>query len=102
MQVATPDPEARRHLRVMHACEKGATGVYWGHRAVARVCFPDLVPELSVMHGHEVEHFAAFGRLMRARGVRTVIAPVFCAPAASSMGSSRLSRGAARSGGAPR
>ncbi|WP_398496241.1 demethoxyubiquinone hydroxylase family protein [Variovorax sp.] len=68
---------ARRHLRVMHACEKGATGVYWGHRFVAYFFMRDVVAALTEMHGHEVEHFAVFGRLMRARGVRPVIAPVF-------------------------
>jgi 3-demethoxyubiquinol 3-hydroxylase len=67
----------RRHLRVMHACEKGATGVYWGHRAVARLLYRDMVVHLDEMHGHEVKHYAIFGQLMRARGVRTVIAPVF-------------------------
>lgn len=68
---------ARRHLRVMHACEKGATGVYWGHRAVARVFYRDMIVQLDEMHGHEVSHYAIFGELMKARGVRTVIAPVF-------------------------
>lgn len=71
---------ARRYLRIMHACEKGATGVYWGHRLVASLFFRDLVPQLTEMHGHEVEHFAVFGRLMRARAVRPVVGPVlWCA-----------------------
>jgi 3-demethoxyubiquinol 3-hydroxylase len=61
----------------MHACEKGATGVYWGHRAVARVFYRDMIVHLDEMHGHEVEHYAIFGRLMKARGVRAVVAPVF-------------------------
>ncbi|CAN0481145.1 unnamed protein product, partial [Phaeothamnion confervicola] len=61
----------------MHACEKGATGVYWGHRAVARVFYRDMIVQLDEMHGHEVSHYAIFGELMMARGVRTVIAPVF-------------------------
>lgn len=73
----TMEPLARRHLRVMHACEKGATGVYWGHRAVARVFYRDMLAQLDEMHGHEMAHYAMFGQLMRARGVRTVIAPVF-------------------------
>ncbi|NJS37530.1 MAG: hypothetical protein HC765_15835 [Brachymonas sp.] len=61
----------------MHACEKGATGVYWGHRAIAKVFYRDLIAQLDEMHGHEVEHYAIFGQLMKARGVRSVIAPVF-------------------------
>lgn len=69
-----------RHLRIMHACEKGATGVYWGHRLVASMFFRDIVPQLVEMHGHEVEHFAVFGRLMRARAVRPVVGPfLWCA-----------------------
>ncbi|MCM3562513.1 demethoxyubiquinone hydroxylase family protein [Hydrogenophaga intermedia] len=64
----------------MHACEKGATGVYWGHRLVASLLFRDLIPQLTEMHGHEVEHFAVFGGLMRARGVRPVVVPtLWCA-----------------------
>jgi 3-demethoxyubiquinol 3-hydroxylase len=74
------DPRYKQHLRVMHACEKGATGVYWGHRMVAAIAYRDIVPKLSEMHGHEMEHFAAFGTLMRSKGIRTVIAPVlWCA-----------------------
>lgn len=74
------DPHYKQHLRVVHACEKGATGVYWGHRMVASVAYRDIVPKLSEMHRHEMEHFAAFGSLMRSRGVRTVVAPVlWCA-----------------------
>lgn len=71
---------ADRHLRVMHACEKGATGVYWGHRMVASMFFRGIVPQLSEMHAHEMEHFAIFGNLMKSRGVRPVLAPVlWCA-----------------------
>jgi ubiquinone biosynthesis monooxygenase Coq7 len=71
------DRDATRHLRVMHACEKGATGVYWGHRVVAWIFFRDLIPRLSEMHAHEMEHFAIFGSLIRQRRVRQVFAPVF-------------------------
>jgi len=71
---------ADRHLRVMHACEKGATGVYWGHRMVASVFFRSIVSQLSEMHAHEMEHFAIFGSLMKSRDVRHVVAPVlWCA-----------------------
>jgi ubiquinone biosynthesis monooxygenase Coq7 len=69
-----------RHLRVIHACEKGATGVYWGHRLVASLFFRDLIPQLSQMHAHEMEHFALFGALMKSRHTRTVMFPVvWCA-----------------------
>jgi ubiquinone biosynthesis monooxygenase Coq7 len=77
---AAHEREAARHLRVIHACEKGATGVYWGHRLVAWLLFRDIVPQLTNMHAHEVEHFALFGALLRQRGVRHAFAPVaFCA-----------------------
>lgn len=69
-----------RYLRVMHACEKGATGVYWGHRAVAAVLFRDLVPDLSRMHAHEMEHYALFGTLIKQKRTRRVLLPVvWCA-----------------------
>jgi ubiquinone biosynthesis monooxygenase Coq7 len=44
---------------------------------VAAVLFRDIVHPLSEMHAHEVEHFAIFGNLMKSRGVRHVVAPVF-------------------------
>jgi ubiquinone biosynthesis monooxygenase Coq7 len=69
-----------RHLRVIHACEKGATGVYWGHRVVATLFFRDLIPQLSQMHAHEMEHFAIFAALMKSRRARPVVFPVlWCA-----------------------
>jgi 3-demethoxyubiquinol 3-hydroxylase len=71
------DQQYKQYLRVMHACEKGATGVYWGHRLIASLAYRDIVPKLREMHSHEMEHFAAFGELMRRRGIRTVMAPVF-------------------------
>lgn len=77
MQTLFSEPDYQRHLRIIHACEKGATGVYWGHRLVAALLYRNMLPQLNEMHRHEVEHFEIFGRLMHTRGVRTVIAPVF-------------------------
>lgn len=77
MQTLLSDRYYQRHLRIIHACEKGATGVYWGHRLVATVLYRSMLSQLNEMHRHEVEHFEIFGKLMQARGVRTVIAPVF-------------------------
>ncbi|WP_395703115.1 demethoxyubiquinone hydroxylase family protein [Aquabacterium sp.] len=68
---------AERLLRVIHACEKGATGVYWGHRLVAAVLHRDVVPQLTLMHAHELEHYSLFGEIMKRRNVRTVVAPAF-------------------------
>lgn len=77
MQTPPSDRHYQRHLRIIHACEKSATGVYWGHRLVATLLYRNMLSQLSEMHSHEVEHFEIFGRLMRDREVRTVIAPVF-------------------------
>ena len=48
-------------LRIIHACEKGATGVYYGHRLVAKLFFKDMLSHLDEMHQHETEHFNLFG-----------------------------------------
>ncbi|WP_394559511.1 demethoxyubiquinone hydroxylase family protein [Aquipseudomonas alcaligenes] len=77
MQTLLSDRFYQRHLRIIHACEKGATGVYWGHRLIATLLYRNMLPQLNEMHRHEVEHFEIFGKLMQARGVRTVITPVF-------------------------
>jgi 3-demethoxyubiquinol 3-hydroxylase len=70
----------KRHLRVIHACEKGATGVYWGHRLVAWLFFRDLIPPLSQMHVHEMEHYAIFGAILKTRQIRAVSFPaLWCA-----------------------
>ncbi|AXQ27199.1 hypothetical protein D0B54_00170 [Solimonas sp. K1W22B-7] len=65
-----------RHLRVIHACEKGATGVYWGHRLIAFAFYRDLIPQLTLMHAHETEHYALFGELIRQKRTRRVPFPV--------------------------
>ena len=77
MQTLLSDRSYQRHLRIIHACEKGATGVYWGHRLIATLLYRNMLSQLNEMHRHEVEHFEIFGKLMHARRVRTVIAPVF-------------------------
>jgi len=69
-----------RHLRVIHACEKGATGVYWGHRFVASLFYPDLVVELTSMHQHETEHYQLFSNLITRKKAHPVSLPVmWCA-----------------------
>lgn len=72
--------ELDRHVRIMHACEKGATGVYWGHRLVASFLYRDLLAPLGDMHAHEVAHYALFAQVIEARRSRTVFVPVlWCA-----------------------
>lgn len=53
--------EIETQLRIIHACEKGATGVYYGHRLIAKLFFKDMVKALDEMHQHETEHFNLFG-----------------------------------------
>ena len=53
--------EIETQLRIIHACEKGATGVYYGHRLIAKLFFKDMVKTLDEMHQHETEHFNFFG-----------------------------------------
>ncbi|HQS58563.1 MAG: hypothetical protein B7Y56_11720 [Gallionellales bacterium 35-53-114] len=72
--------EIERQLRIIHACEKGATGVYYGHRALAKVFFPRIIPDLDEMHAHESEHFEIFGALINSRGSRKATLPImWCA-----------------------
>lgn len=59
-----------RELRVMHACEKGAVGVYRGHKCVARYFFRTRLEDLDSMRFHEREHSYIFARLLAERGWR--------------------------------
>ncbi len=68
--------EIETQLKIIHACEKGATGVYYGHRLVARVLFPSIVPALDEMHAHETEHFALFGAFLENRHAKKGLPPV--------------------------
>lgn len=56
--------EIETQLRIIHACEKGATGVYYGHRIIAKLFFRDMVNALDEMHQHETEHFNLFGNFL--------------------------------------
>ena len=47
--------EIETQLRIIHACEKGATGVYYGHRIIAKLFFRDMITTLDEMHRHETE-----------------------------------------------
>ncbi|MCX4029717.1 demethoxyubiquinone hydroxylase family protein [Endozoicomonas sp. SM1973] len=67
--------EVDKQLKIMHACEKGATGVYYGHRLVAWVFYRDIIPDLNEMHRHEVEHFHIFGDYISKRKSSSVFLP---------------------------
>jgi ubiquinone biosynthesis monooxygenase Coq7 len=59
-----------RILRVNHAGEYGAIRIYGAQIAVAKRWFPDVVPALADMLGHERQHCAAFFAAMPARSSR--------------------------------
>ncbi|WP_016954573.1 demethoxyubiquinone hydroxylase family protein [Catenovulum agarivorans] len=67
--------EIDKQLKIMHACEKGATGVYYGHRLVAKLLYQDIIPELDEMHRHEVEHYKIFGQYIAQRKFSSVLFP---------------------------
>jgi ubiquinone biosynthesis monooxygenase Coq7 len=62
--------EIERIIRVDHAGERGAIGIYSAQLIVARVLYKDLVPVLETMLLHEREHYATFNRLLNSRGIR--------------------------------
>jgi 3-demethoxyubiquinol 3-hydroxylase len=59
-----------RILKVNHAGEYGAIRIYSAQIGVARRWFPDMVPALAEMLGHEKQHCAKFFSAMPARGSR--------------------------------
>jgi ubiquinone biosynthesis monooxygenase Coq7 len=59
-----------RILRVNHAGEHGAIRIYNAQIGVAKRRFPDMVPALAEMLGHERQHRAKFFAAMPARGSR--------------------------------
>jgi ubiquinone biosynthesis monooxygenase Coq7 len=59
-----------RILRVNHAGEYGAIRIYSAQIGVAKRWFPDTVPALAEMLGHEKQHCAKFFAAMPARGSR--------------------------------
>lgn len=59
-----------RELRIMHACEVGAVGVYRGHKCVARYFFRENLAELDNMRFHEKDHAHIFKGLLEARSER--------------------------------
>ena len=62
-----------RELRIMHACELGAVGVYRGHKCVARYVFRRAIKELDVMRSHERNHVNIFLQLLKDRKARPCI-----------------------------
>lgn len=59
-----------RIVKVNHAGECGAIRIYSAQIAVARWVWPDVVPQLAEMLGHERQHCAAFRAAMPERNAR--------------------------------
>ena len=62
--------EIERIIRVDHAGERGAIGIYTAQLIVARILYKDLVPTLEAMLCHERKHYATFSRLLKSRKIR--------------------------------
>ena len=59
-----------RILKVNHAGEHGAIQIYSAQIAIARHLYPEIVPILYGMLGHEIEHRAVFAAAMPSRNAR--------------------------------
>lgn len=59
-----------KELRIMHACERGAVGVYRGHKCAARYFFRSTIPALEEMRFHEKDHAQIFKDLLKSRNAR--------------------------------
>jgi 3-demethoxyubiquinol 3-hydroxylase len=59
-----------RILKVNHAGEHGAIRIYTAQIAIARILWPDIVPQLSEMLGHEIRHRRMFADAMPKRNAR--------------------------------
>ena len=57
-----------RILKVNHAGEHGAIRIYGAQIFVARFFYPDIVPKLQEMLGHEISHLNLFKADMDKRG----------------------------------
>lgn len=70
--VAGPSTEqtVRNIIKVDHAGEHGAIGIYLGQIFASRLINRSLVRELEDILQHEREHFRIFDKHLRARGVR--------------------------------
>ena len=59
-----------RILKVNHGGEHGAIRIYGYQILIARYLYLDLVPLLSEMRTHEIEHHRLFAEAMKARGAK--------------------------------
>ena len=59
-----------RIVRVDHAGEYGAIRIYRAQIRVARWLYPDIVPDLTHMLEHELQHCTIFSAAMRTRNSR--------------------------------
>jgi ubiquinone biosynthesis monooxygenase Coq7 len=67
---STSDRSLERILRVNHAGEHGAIRIYRAQIALGRLLYPQLLPQLTEILGHEIEHETAFAGEMRRTGAK--------------------------------
>ena len=72
--MVSPAIEVARILRVDHAGEKGAIGIYTVQILVSRLLWPDCVPQLREMLSHERRHLQVFTAALKARQLRSCYA----------------------------
>lgn len=63
-----------KELRIMHACEVGAVGVYRGHKCAARYFYRTQLSDLDNMRFHEKDHASIFRGLLEKRNARLCFA----------------------------
>jgi len=63
-----------QELRIMHACELGAVGVYRGHKCVARYVFRTNLSDFDDMRFHEKDHVSILKNLLKERHARLCVA----------------------------
>jgi ubiquinone biosynthesis monooxygenase Coq7 len=73
MTVIAPPPDSDlgdRIIKVNHAGEHGAIGIYTGQILLAKLTAPALVAELIAFRAHEVQHRSVFAAELQRRGRR--------------------------------
>jgi len=67
----SPAIEVQRILRVDHAGEHGAIGIYSAQIVISRLLWPDLTATLAEIRSHEEKHLARFDQELKTRNLRS-------------------------------
>ncbi|MGK5040947.1 demethoxyubiquinone hydroxylase family protein [Janthinobacterium sp. GB1R12] len=77
---------SNRAMKVNHAGEQGAIGIYTGQIFVARLTASHLVPELRAFRAHEREHRTLFHDVLERRGLPRCRSYSLCAAGGYALG----------------